>query len=68
MKNHHHNGPLHPTSRELIHEAIAHRAYALWLKSGRPDHQAESHWLEAERELVISRQSSLSAPTLSVDY
>jgi hypothetical protein len=65
MKNHH--GPVHPTSRDLIHEAIAHRAYALWLRSGRPGHQAESHWLEAERELVESRQSSPSKPTLSVD-
>jgi hypothetical protein len=57
MKNHHHNGPLNPNSRERMHEAIAIQAYGLWLKSGRPDNQSEAHWLEAEREWVASRQA-----------
>lgn len=65
MKNHHHNGPLRPTSRTLIHEAIATRAYALWVRYGRPENQADAIWLEAERDQVESRnapQSDLAQP------
>lgn len=68
MKNHHHNGPIHPTSREVMHETIANRAYGLWLKSGRPDHQSEAHWLEAERGLVASRQDTSPPPVLSAGF
>ncbi len=68
MKNHHHNGPLHPTSREKMHETIANRAYDLWLKSGRPDNQSEAHWLEAERDWVASRQAAPSNPVLPVEF
>ena len=57
MKDHHHHGPVEPNanSRTQIHEAIATRAYELWEKRGRPENQAETLWLEAERELVAGR-------------
>jgi hypothetical protein len=60
MKNHHHQGTLEPTpnSRPQIHEAIATRAYELWEKQGKPDHQADSMWLQAERELVAERRET----------
>ena len=51
MKNHHHNGPIHPTSREVIHTAIATKAYDLWERGGCLDNQAEATGLEAERGL-----------------
>ena len=54
MKNHHHNGPIHPTSREVIHTAISVKAYDLWERGGRPDNQAEAMWLEAERDLIAT--------------
>lgn len=56
MKNHHHNGPIHPTTRELIHETIAARAYQLWEKHGRRDNEALDNWLQAERELISGRR------------
>ncbi|MBC7366259.1 MAG: DUF2934 domain-containing protein [Undibacterium sp.] len=59
MKNHHHNGPISPTSREVIHESIAHRAHELWERAGQPDNSAEAHWLAAELELK-REQASIS--------
>ena len=55
MKNHHHNGPIDPSSRTIIHEAIATRAYELWVAREKPEDQAEVIWLEAERELAAER-------------
>ena len=57
MKNHHHQGHIAPTpnSRTQIHEAIAARAYALWEKQGKPADQADTLWLQAERELMAER-------------
>lgn len=52
----HHNGPVRDTTTHLIHEAIATRAYEIWLHAGRPDDQAESHWLQAEQELLTGRR------------
>jgi Protein of unknown function (DUF2934) len=57
MKNHHHNGPIHPTSKSLIHETIATRAYELWVKSGKPDNQSDTIWLAAEQELLTGRRA-----------
>jgi hypothetical protein len=60
MKNHHHNGHIPPNSnsRTQIHEAIAARAYELWVRYGKPEHQADALWLEAERELIGERTGS----------
>jgi len=57
MKNHHHNGPIHPqpNSRTVIHEAIATRAYELWIDRGQPADQADNLWLEAEQALMTER-------------
>jgi len=57
MKNHHHGGHVAPTanSKTQIHETIATRAYELWERLGRPENQAESIWLQAERERVADR-------------
>ena len=57
MKNHHHNGPIHPqpNSRTAIHETIATRAYELWIDRGQPANQADELWLEAEQSLLTER-------------
>ncbi len=68
MKNHHHNGPIHPTSRSLIHEAIATRAYELWVRDGKPENQADAIWLEAEQELMTGRKNPQSDPALPVSF
>jgi len=62
MKNHHHNGPIHPTSREQIHESIARRAYELWEAEGRPDDCADAHWLQAESELMTEQGAPRTPP------
>lgn len=65
MKNHHHNGPIHPTSREVIHTAISVKAYDLWERGGRPENQAEATWLQAERDLIATpseKQSETKRP------
>ena len=35
---------------------IAKRAHEIWEKHGRPHGHAESHWLQAERELRAAQQ------------
>ena len=62
MNNQPPSGPIHPTTRALIHEAIAARAYELWEKRGRPFNQALDHWLDAERELFSGRLKRRSVP------
>jgi len=37
--------------RRPTHEEIAARAYAIWLREGKPSGRAEAHWHAAEREL-----------------
>lgn len=59
MKKNHHNGPISPTSREVIHAAIATRAHELWERAGQPENSAEAHWLAAELELK-HEQASIS--------
>ena len=63
MKNHHHNGPIHPTSRELIHQTIAARAYEMWEGYGKPENQSDEIWMEAEREQVTGRKQPRTDPT-----
>lgn len=60
MKNHHHNGPIHPpspNSRSVIHEAIAARAYELWESDGKSENRAEYYWLMAEQELITGHRA-----------
>lgn len=56
MKNQHRNDPIHPTTRALIHDTIAARAFELWEKYGRLENQALDNWLQAERELLSGRR------------
>jgi hypothetical protein len=56
MNIHHLHEPIHPNTREVIHQTIAIRAYELWEQYGRPENRALDHWLEAERELVTGRR------------
>jgi hypothetical protein len=68
MKNHHHNGPIHLTSREIIHNTIASRAYELWEGYGRPENQSDEIWMEAERELVNGQIAPVPAVTLPISF
>lgn len=42
-------------------ERIRERAYHIWCASGRPDGEADQHWLAAEREILQSAKPA--APT-----
>lgn len=64
MKNHHHDKLPHPTKRNEIHEAIATRAYELWVEAGRPENQSVACWLEAEQELMTGRRTPGDMPAL----
>jgi DUF2934 family protein len=45
-----------------LEETIRERAYQLWIADGRPQGQADIHWLNAQREiLTTSVESSGSA-------
>jgi hypothetical protein len=35
-----------------LEQAIRERAYSLWIESGRPDGNAEEHWLAAQRDVL----------------
>lgn len=49
---------------EPTQEAIAERAYALWMAAGRANGQDREFWFEAEREL---RNGSKSAPSSTIE-
>ncbi len=68
MKNHHHNGPIQPNSRTLLHEAIATRAYEKWAECGKPENVADAIWLEAEQELVTGRRKPESNLVLPISF
>lgn len=68
MKNHHHNGHVHSTTKSQIHEAIATRAYELWVSHGKPEDQSDAFWLEAEHELKTGRKAPQSNPAQPVTF
>jgi hypothetical protein len=35
-----------------LEQAIRERAYGIWIENGRPDGNAEEHWLTAQREIL----------------
>jgi hypothetical protein len=41
---------------EAWRERVRERAYAIWLRAGSPDGQAEQFWLMAEEELLAEGQ------------
>jgi hypothetical protein len=69
MKQTHHNDPIHSTTTHVIHDAIATRAFELWIRDGKPENQSEANWLEAECELATGRhQPRAEAPRLPVSF
>ena len=44
-----------------IEQAIREHAYHLWMAEGRPDGNAESHWLMAQREILAASLGSLGS-------
>ena len=59
--------PINPTTRALIHETIATRAYELWEKHGKPANEALDNWLEAERELMTGKRDRRFIPIHALD-
>ena len=45
---------------EAWREKVRERAYAIWLREGSPDGQAEQFWLMAEEELLAEGQGPSS--------
>lgn len=37
-------------------EEIQHRAYAIWLREGRPENRQAEHWQQAETEVMAQRK------------
>jgi Protein of unknown function (DUF2934) len=48
---------------EAWRERVRERAYAIWLREGSPDGQAEQFWLMAEEELLSEGQGRAGAST-----
>lgn len=57
MKQTHHNNPIQHTTISAIHEAIATKAYELWMREGSPDNRSDAIWLAAEQELLTGRRA-----------
>jgi hypothetical protein len=45
-----------------IEARIRERAYEIWNAAGRPDGQAERHWLTAEREVLAMAMAEPPVP------
>ena len=48
---------------EAWREKVRERAYAIWLRQGSPDGQAEQFWLMAEAEVLAEGQDRPSLPS-----
>jgi Protein of unknown function (DUF2934) len=46
-----------------LEPAIRERAYLLWIEGGRQDGNADSHWLEAQREILAASLSTFARVT-----
>ena len=42
---------------------VRHRAYELWLESGRPDGKHQEFWEKAEKELLAKHNNKLNGST-----
>ncbi|HEY7297497.1 MAG TPA: DUF2934 domain-containing protein [Xanthobacteraceae bacterium] len=47
---------------DTLEGRIRERAYEIWNAAGRPEGQAERHWLVAEREVLAMAMARVSAP------
>lgn len=43
-----------------LEQAIRERAYQIWMESGGQDGHAETHWLEAQREILSASLGSVA--------
>jgi hypothetical protein len=43
-----------------VEQEIRERAYQLWIEGGRPDGNADSHWLAAQREVLAASLSTIA--------
>lgn len=43
-----------------LEQTIRERAYQIWMESGGQDGHAESHWLEAQREVLSASLSAVA--------
>ena len=50
---------------EAWQRRVRERAYALWVREGRPEGQADRHWFKAEAELLRAEEAHPSAGTAS---
>lgn len=64
MKQTHHNDPIQHKTTNVIHEAIATKAYELWVRDGKPENQADAFWLAAEQQLYTGGRKSPPAAAL----
>jgi hypothetical protein len=62
MKQTHHNNPIQHSAISAMHEAIATKAYELWMREGSPENQSDAIWLAAEQELLTGRRSIRPVP------
>jgi hypothetical protein len=46
-----------------VEQAIRERAYHLWLESGCQDGSADTHWLEAQREVLSASLDEIGQAT-----
>jgi hypothetical protein len=46
---------------DTLEDRIRERAYEIWSMAGRPDGQAQAHWLLAEREVLAMAMAEPAA-------
>jgi Protein of unknown function (DUF2934) len=46
-----------------LEEAIRKRAYHLWIADGRPNGNADTYWLNAQREILTTSPEGLGSET-----
>jgi hypothetical protein len=48
---------IRPSIVGVSHELISERAYTLWLHQGRPENRDVEHWLQAEAQSLVAKDS-----------
>lgn len=62
MKQTHLNDPITHSAFNVMHEAIATKAYEQWIREGKPENQADAIWYSAEQELLTGHRESSPKP------
>jgi DUF2934 family protein len=47
---------------DTLEDRIRERAYEIWARAGRPDGDAEQHWLQAERQVLSTAMAEPLTP------